>query len=248
MFFKKNIKPLIPEWDRQWMEDAFRWLVREFPSTITTPPKVLLPMHFQFDSDSIEITARKILKVIAGNMMIDEKNIEFIFFEEDRKVYNAETGYPIFTIPENPINYNGMYYGKNEFEKYIIALNTSSFKYPNKIIATIAHELSHILLSEIKQIENYDEYLTDLLTVFYGIGIFNANAALNFYKDFYSSGYDKQGYLNEKEWAYALALFVSFRKIKTPEWINYLKSGIKNDVLVSLQYITNHLEGDWYLN
>jgi hypothetical protein len=246
LFIKKNIDSQIPDWDRQWMEDAFRWLINEFPFCENNRPKILLPSDFEFDSESFEMVARKTLRVLTTNMNIDETIIELTFFENGRQVFNAEIGNPIVTVPESLESYNGIYCGKNKYDKYIIALNTLGFKYLNEIIATIAHELSHVLLSEIRRIKNYDEYLADLLTIYFGIGIFNSSAALNFYKGSYYSGYNKQGYLNEKEWAYALALFISIRGESNPKWLNYLKNHIKKDTIFFLQYVNKHLKVNWY--
>ena len=69
----------------------------------------------------------------------------------------------------------GLYFNKTSQEKRKkIAINESQFKNPTKLVATIAHELGHVILlggGKVSPENDGHEYLTDLLTVFYGLGI-----------------------------------------------------------------------------
>lgn len=49
---------------------------------------------------------------------------------------------------------------------------------PEHMIATLAHEIAHIKLLGENRMEENDEIMTDLKTLFFGLGVFNANAAL----------------------------------------------------------------------
>jgi hypothetical protein len=57
-----------------------------------------------------------------------------------------------------------------------------------------------------------NEPLTDSTTVFFGLGLFNANEAFKTFKDFKSYGWSTQGYLSQTQWGYALALFAHIRE------------------------------------
>jgi len=231
------------------MEDAFRWMTVEFGLDSIQSAKVLLPTKEDFlaDKNLSEKTTYYILEKIALQMCVDYDKIEIFFVEDPKNIIGEDSIQPIHLIPENNPIYAGSYYGVNEKGKYVISINKEQLNYPENIVATIAHELSHIILSDIRRVEEYDEYLTDLLIVFYGIGIFGANSAFNFFKNFYSWGYSKQGYLNEKEWTYALALFASIRGESSPEWALYLKKHIYKDLISSIKFIEKNLPEKWQL-
>ncbi len=87
------------------------------------------------------------------------------------------------------------------------------------------------------RLQNPDERLIDLVTVFFGIGIFNANCSAIFYKNLNTWGYSKQGYLSQQEWGYALALYSYIRHEVAPSWIKYLATNVKSDFLKSQKFI-----------
>jgi hypothetical protein len=81
------------------------------------------------------------------------------------------------------------------------------------LVATIAHELGHTLLlgdGRISSRREDHEPLTDLLTIFFGIGIFSANAAFDStQEDQGQYGYmrtTRLGYLTEPMYGYGLVL------------------------------------------
>lgn len=107
------------------------------------------------------------------------------------------------------------------------------------MVATLAHEIAHIKLLGEERMEINNEPLTDLTTIIFGLGIFNANIAFRTFKDFNSKGWSSQGYLSQKQWGYALALFAYIRGQISPEWIKHLTPNIPS--LRSRKYETNCL-------
>jgi len=98
-------------------------------------------------------------------------------------------------------------------------------------------ELSHIkLLGEERLLEN-DEQLTDINTVVFGLGIFNANAAFSTFQNFRSSGWRKLGYLTQMDWGYVLALFARLRGDNDPEWAKHLCKNVQSDFTKSSRYL-----------
>jgi len=79
--------------------------------------------------------------------------------------------------------------------------------------------------------------LTDLTTIVFGLGIFNANAAFQTTAGFDSWGWSKSGYLSQMEWGYALALFAYIREEEEPAWIEFLTRNVKSDFRQSLKFI-----------
>jgi hypothetical protein len=90
---------------------------------------------------------------------------------------------------------------------------------PRRLVAVLAHELCHYRLATIEEpspggVEAY-EMGTDLAVAFFGFGAFGANAAFAFkqYTDTFGQGWSsrRSGYLSERTWAFATALFLTIK-------------------------------------
>ena len=83
--------------------------------------------------------------------------------------------------------------------------------------------------------------MNDLLTVFLGFGVFNANAAFQFhqYTKNDSQGWSTRrlGYLSEELFGYALARFAFERKEENPEWAKYLTTNVSTYFKRSLAWL-----------
>jgi hypothetical protein len=106
------------------------------------------------------------------------------------------------------------------------------------MIATLAHEIAHIKLLGENRMEENDETITDLTTIFFGLGIFNANAAFQTFNDSKSYGWSRSGYLTQMEWGYALSLFAYIRKEQQPQWADYLCKNVKADFKQGQNFIS----------
>ncbi|GAA0622506.1 hypothetical protein GCM10009534_67420 [Kribbella sandramycini] len=104
---------------------------------------------------------------------------------------------------------------------------------PVALVAIYAHEVGHELLlggGRITFAHRPDhEPLTDLLTVFHGLGIFTANAAYE--RRPHPSGRGKQplarGYLRETALAEALAYYAFRRGERRPDWDKHLDPPVR---------------------
>ncbi|MEU4194550.1 hypothetical protein AB0E69_21815 [Kribbella sp. NPDC026611] len=113
---------------------------------------------------------------------------------------------------------------------------------PVALVAIYAHEVGHELLlgsGRISLARRPDhEPLTDLLTVFYGLGIFTANAAYE--RRPRPNGRGKQplarGYLREAALSEALAYYAMLRGERHPAWDRHLdppvRRGMRNQLTV----------------
>ena len=101
----------------------------------------------------------------------------------------------------------------------VITYNPDLLDQPFTLVAMFAHEFGHYLNGgfEIDPPggEDLNEPATDISAAFMGFGIFSANDCLNFktHSDgMFSASYGgKAGYLSEKEWVFALAIFLAMR-------------------------------------
>lgn len=116
--------------------------------------------------------------------------------------------------------------------KVFITYATDLIDEPRKLIATLSHELSHYLLATFRQPipggNHLHELATELTVAFTGFGIFGANSAFHFqqHQDPFGQGWTTQrhGYLSERTWAFALALFAELRGVEIPR--DQLKSSV----------------------
>jgi hypothetical protein len=249
--FKKQKKkdPLpIPDRDSDWMLDAFRWVCLEYGEDLITDAPILLP-DAEYLPKNLPITEDgiyELLSVVCYQMAIEYDTIELTIIQQPSKSVNEDSGYPIFLMAdEETSQYAGLYRGASENGKFQIEISSDTFRSLDSSVAILAHELSHVILSGITKVKNLDEYLVELFIVCQGLGIFSANSAFEFHKGSESWGYSKQGYLNQAEWALALALYASIRNETNPSWVNYLVPGVKTEFIKSMKYVET-LPQNWH--
>ncbi len=222
---------------RTFFEQDFLFLRESFPyhdiinSTILVPKVEQFPIEWNADEE----TAQNVLKILCQHMQIDISTIELGYFRVQGLTLGDESDYIVVDSgPEGPPA--GLFKEKSN-GAYQISISSETLGKPDNLISTMAHELCHLkLLGELK-LEVNDEMLTDLCTVFFGVGVFNANTAFNFTKDSEMWGWSALGYLKLEEWAYALALIAFAREEDNPEWAKYLNAHIKPDFDKSLKYM-----------
>lgn len=230
-FFNNRRKQECPvdEEIRIWIENTFIWLIKKLGEEKIKNCRTLLPIedHFPVKSNDATQIVNTVLKVVATQMDVDPKQIVMDFYQEEPLELKGDFGYTIFTQQEPEDSHSaGLYQGKDENGQYLISIEKNQLKELDKLVATLAHEIAHIKILGEGLLEKNDEYLTDILTAFYGLGIFNANTSFKFYKHTDSWGFSSQGYLSQQEWGYALALYAYIRNEVNPHWPKFLSKNI----------------------
>jgi hypothetical protein len=113
--------------------------------------------------------------------------------------------------------------------RYDLALTQNPFA----LVQVFAHELAHYWVQRAVELppggNDLMECATDLTTVFLGFGIFGCDNALNFQSRI---AWSNLGYLEEDDWAYALAIFLNLRgegPHVVKRWLkSYLYSSVKS--------------------
>ncbi len=247
--FKKrdpNFCP-VPEDVRLWIEDGVLFLLGIFNEEKIKNRKILTPHinDFPITFNSDEQTAFDVLKIVSKQMEVDVNEIELEFYEDGLTEISSGhfMGQPLYLGSyEDSKESAGLYSGKQENGKYLISLERRNLLEPDNMIATLAHEIAHIKLLGENKMDDNDEELTDLTTVIFGLGIFNANTSFQTFKGFEMNGWSKAGYLKQMEWGYALALLAHIREEKDPNWISFLTPNIKVDFKQSIKFINNNLD------
>ena len=123
-------------------------------------------------------------------------------------------------------------------------LAESQLSDPERLVATIAHELAHDILlggGLITVQEEDHEPLTDLRAGVPGSGLFTANAPVrdrsHFQNHWHYFKIDFQGYLPSRMLGYALALFAYARGETRPAWARYLRPDAAEPLKAGLRYL-----------
>jgi hypothetical protein len=242
--FSTNKCP-ISEKRRKWIDYVFLWFFHNFDKQKIINRKVLVPdfSDFPIKYSGDEISVWETLRIVATQMEVNTDDIQLEFYQEG--ITEISTGGAfgdrLFLKNEEAEKYSaGKYYGKQEDGKFHIMLEVKTFTEPENLVATLAHEIAHIKLLGENKIKENNEPLTDLTTVIYGLGIFNANAAFQFKKDFSSWGYNKQGYLSQMDWGYSLALYAFIKDDPNPSWLKFLTKNVRSDFKNSMNFINKN--------
>jgi len=215
-----------------WIEKSFLTLLSLFGKENTQRRKVLTPerIHFPVLYDGSERAAFETLKIIASQMEVPLERITLDFYDERlRQITDGTPG--------------GLYWGKGENDNFEISLARKKLDEPENMVATLAHEIAHIKLLGENRMDQNDEPLTDLTTIFFGFGIFNANAAFQTFNDSKYYGWSQAGYLTQMQWGYSLALFAYIREENQPDWLKHLCKNVKADFIQAQNFISNNESG-----
>ena len=102
-------------------------------------------------------------------------------------------------------------------------------------VATLAHELGHFLISEIREPppggRDNLEFATDMAAVFLGFGVFLADSAFRFsqYQGGGTQGWSarSQGYLSQSQALHALAIFTALLSINPQQAAPHLDAHLR---------------------
>lgn len=165
---------------------------------------------------------------VARQMQLNPSDIDVTLFEHEHDVTRRLV--PFYS--DKTSGAAGLYHHDPTARPHI-SIDESQLKDPMALVATLAHELGHIILLRPGHVDRKDsdmEPLNDLLTIFLGFGIFTANSAFRFeqHSDNTSQGWSasRSGYLSEQQLGYALARFAYERGEPKPAWASFLSTNI----------------------
>ncbi|HEX5597047.1 MAG TPA: hypothetical protein VFX61_13680 [Micromonosporaceae bacterium] len=206
--------------EQEWIENSLDWLLAEFGSVrlrdaVVLPTDEFFPGTYRGSREDIE----SVFDRLCVHMDIDPARVMLEHYADD--VERELAAY--VPISSRSVGAAGHYQVRDG--RPIIAIRDDQAASPVALVATIAHELGHVLLLGDRRISEHredHEPLTDLLTVFFGLGIFSANAAFQFSQDESYYRTSRLGYLTEPMFGYALARYAWLRGEMDPPWARYL--------------------------
>jgi hypothetical protein len=230
--FGFGVKLPVTEEERLWVDESFRRLSKMLGSSRLQNAEVILPTDEFFPDpwESNEAALKALFRRVCGYMDVNPDHIELEIIPDTSELLEALPSYSM----NNENHPAGLHFGGNAEERPLVALRQSLLKDPVAAVATLAHELSHVILLDGGHLQREDEEiepLTDLTTVYLGLGIFTANASRNFrkFQNDRMEGWSmsRLGYLPEMVFGYALARFAHERGESEPEWSKHLSTNLK---------------------
>lgn len=204
-----------------WGQESLDWCLGQFGSPILTgavlvPDASFFPGTYTGSPQDVET----ILTTVCNQMGVDRQSVilEMMPTQTDREL--------LAHLPAYGTSFQGEagHYQRRE-DGFVVAVSDDQLDAPVALTAVIAHELGHVRLLGEARIDPGradGEALTDLVAVFLGLGVFNANASFNFHTTRGGWGTSRLGYLSEQMFGYALAYHARMRAETWPSWAKYL--------------------------
>lgn len=240
--------------ERVWLNEGFRRLERLLGRQRMLQARVVLPTPEDFPDpyDQSSMAAEKLFERVCSYMGVDRNRIKLEIFKDETEDlqeilphwHGGSHGCAGFYTHEATGTHD-----ESRQKPMFIAVRSTKLRDPLSLVATIAHELGHAILlggGLISPTTPDQEPLTDLLTVFLGMGIFTANSANRFrqHQDERRIGWSVQrlGYLPEEAFGYALARFAVERVETHAAWRKFLSTNVKAAFNSSVKWL---IKNDW---
>ncbi len=216
-----------------WIFAMFSWALRNFGTDVFYDVTILVTPSNRHFPDKVtepgEVAVSTFQRVRAHAGM-DQWQCTLIAQEPDTDTRIGAT-ISIENAPRGPAGTFSVSRTDDDKSKVVISFNPELVRYPEALVATFAHELAHYLAATCQELspggEEYHEHATDLLAVFLGFGIFQANNAFHFQQftdgNLQGWSYRRLGYLSQYELVYTLALFCALKEINYKTVHRYLK-------------------------
>lgn len=238
MWWRRADCPVRPV-EQDWIESSMDWFVAEF-GIERLHGQVVLPTddHFPGVYRGTREDVRTVLYRLCKHMDIDPARVELEHYAADEDP-ELSAYVPIHTESVGAAGHHRTRDGRS-----VIGIRDDQASSPMSLLATIAHELGHALLlgdGRISAEREDHEPLTDLLTIFFGLGIFSANAAFEYSREVRGDyGYTRTtrlGYLTEPMYGYGLARYAWLRGEADPGWARYLDTNPRTFLKRGLRYL-----------
>lgn len=219
---------------RAWIDGRWAWLQETFGSRRLHTGRLILPRPEFFPDafDRTQANVRRMLDRVCGYMDIDPALIEISFFSDRNPVH--EGSFAQRTTGQC----------QAEAGRFRIWIEESNLDEPLAMVGALAREIGHVhLLGPGRTSEEDDdlEPLAELLTVFFGMGIFTANSVIR--EHYWHAGefagwtIGRRGHLGMRAYGYALARFAAARGENGSAWASELRLDVRAAFQQSLRLL-----------
>lgn len=233
-----GFSPKLPvdEEGRTWVDEGFARLEKMLGRNRLLEANVILPNDEYFPDrfDKSEAAAEVLFQRVCDYMQVDRGRLKLEIFPDETEELRETSHWSIVKEGRHAAGmYDGDEAGELAGDRAVIALRSTLLREPLVLVATIAHELGHVILlggGHMDESTPDHEPMTDLLTVFLGLGIFTSNSAARF-KQYDHAGWHgwsmrRLGYLPQEIYGYALAKFAAERGESKPDWARHLTTNV----------------------
>ncbi|WP_405490235.1 hypothetical protein [Nocardia sp. NBC_00511] len=221
------------ELERLWVEEMLSWCTAQFgPRTLRAPVVLPTPDYFPDSYTGTEAEILALVHRVSGYMGVDRDRILV-------EVHSSGDDLPDVPFLEGTTHGEAGHY-RLEHGRAVVSLDMARMRSPITLVATVAHELAHERLLGERRIapDRADgEQLTDLVTVFLGLGVFNANAAFQFSQNHRGWRSQRLGYLSQPLFGYTLACWTVLRGDPKPLWAKHLDTNPRVYMKQGLRYL-----------
>jgi hypothetical protein len=234
-WFRSKPKCPVDPATKAWIDDRWAWLEGQFGVERLRNGRVILPRP-EFFPDQFSGTpedARVMLDRVCGYMGIDPTSVELSLYEDRTPIYEGQWRQGTA----------GLYHP--EAGKFPIWVEVTNLSDPLAMAGTMAHELGHVhLLGHGRITDDTEDHepLTDLLTVFLGLGVFTANSVIreHYWHAGNVSGWSmgRRGYLGMPEYGYAFALFARARGEGGESWSRELRLDVRAAFKQAMRFLS----------
>jgi hypothetical protein len=219
---------------RDWIDSRWKWLENEFGlDRLRNAPVVLpRPQYFPDRYCGTEEDAKRMLGRVCTYMGIDANTIDLIIYQDNTPSYEGHWRQATA----------GLYQAHQG--KFRIWIEVSNLDDPLAMVATMSHELGHVHLlghGRLSEDAEDQEPLTDLLTVFFGLGVITANSVIreHYWHEGNSSGWrmGRRGYLGMPQYGYALSLFARARGEDGSRFVKELRLDVRSAFRQSMRFL-----------
>lgn len=224
---------------RGWVDEQLRWLTGQFGDAVLNGPVVVpTEQYFPGTYTGVDAEVEPLVHRLAAHMGIDASILDVEIFETAAD--HARKTMPFLQSGGSTVAGDW----QQRDGRGLIGIDRAYLQSPRLLVATIGHELAHQRLLGERRIaadRRDGEQLTDLATVFFGLGIFNANAVREFSATILGSWRAARlGYLDERIFGYALARYARLRTEPKPAWAQYLDTNPRTYMRRSMRYLAAH--------
>lgn len=222
---------------KEWIEYRLAWLCDEFDDHAFNGRRIVLPTAEFFPAryDQSYDSVRDLLDQVCDYMDVDSQSVRLQIFDDLQRVAHLVNEHG------QSLSEAGTY--EEGRRKTIIRIAKSGLHDPMKLVGTMAHELAHKRLlgeSRIMSEEFDNELLTDLTTVVFGLGIFQANSdrpLIRSQETWEGTDYTRPEYMTPPMYGYALAHLAWFRGEEKPSWAKHLHVNARPDFNQALRFL-----------